>query len=44
MALIKDYELPGTGLVVSNAYHVVTDVNIKKRMAVGKQDILRKLQ
>jgi hypothetical protein len=33
MALIKDYELPGTGLVVSNAYHVVTDVAIKKRMS-----------
>ena len=33
MALIKDYELPGTGLVVSNAYHVVTDVKIEKRTA-----------
>jgi hypothetical protein len=32
MALIKDYELPGTGLIVSNAYHVVTKVNVEKRM------------
>jgi hypothetical protein len=33
MALIRDYELPGTGLVVPNAYHVVTNVTIEKRMA-----------
>jgi hypothetical protein len=33
MALIRDYELPGTGLVVPNAYHVVTSVNVEKRMA-----------
>ncbi len=33
MALIRDYELPGTGVVVPNAYHVVTDVTIKKRTA-----------
>ena len=32
MALIRDYELPGTGLTVSNAYHVVTKVNVEKRM------------
>jgi hypothetical protein len=32
MALIKDYELPGTGLVVPNAYHVVTKVDVEKRM------------
>lgn len=31
MALIRDYELPGTGLVVPNAYHVVTNVAIEKR-------------
>jgi len=31
MALIRDYELPGTGLVVPNAYHVVTNVKIEKR-------------
>jgi hypothetical protein len=33
MALLKDYELPGTGLVVPNAYHVITNVKIEKRMA-----------
>ena len=33
MALIRDYELPGTGLTVPNAYHVVTDVRIQKRTA-----------
>ena len=31
MALIRDYELPGTGLTVSNAYHVVTKVSVEKR-------------
>lgn len=33
MALIRDYELPGTGLVVPNAYHVVTNVKVEKRIA-----------
>jgi hypothetical protein len=33
MALIKDYELPGTGLVAPNAYHVVTNVKVEKRIA-----------
>ncbi len=33
MALIKDYELAGTGVVIPNAYHVVTNVAIEKRMA-----------
>jgi hypothetical protein len=33
MALIRDYELPGTGVTVPNAYHVVTNVAIEKRMA-----------
>ncbi len=33
MALIKDYELAGTGVVVPDAYHVVTNVSIEKRMA-----------
>lgn len=33
MALQRDYELPGTGLVVPNAYHVVTDIKIQKRVA-----------
>lgn len=31
MALIRDYELPGTGVVIPNAYHVVTNVTIEKR-------------
>jgi len=33
MALLRDYELPGTGLVVENAYHVVSNITIKKRIA-----------
>jgi hypothetical protein len=33
MALLRDYELPGTGLIASNAYHVVTNVKVEKRMA-----------
>ena len=33
MALIRDYELPGTGVVISNAYHVVTNVRVEKRPA-----------
>lgn len=33
MALIRDYELTGTGLIVPNAYHVVTNVKVEKRMA-----------
>ena len=33
MALIRDYELPGTGLVATNAYHVVTNVKVEKRIA-----------
>ena len=33
MALLRDYELPGTGLVVENAYHVVTNVKVEKRVA-----------
>ena len=33
MALISDYELPGTGLNIENAYHVVTNVAIEKRTA-----------
>jgi hypothetical protein len=31
MALIRDYEIPGTGVVVPNAYHVVTKVEVDKR-------------
>lgn len=32
MALIRDFEILGTGLTVSNAYHVVTKVDIEKRL------------
>lgn len=32
MALIKDYELPGTGITIPNAYHVITKVDVEKRM------------
>lgn len=32
MALIKDYEIAGTGVVVPNAYHVITDLKIHKRV------------
>jgi len=32
MALIKEYEIPGTGLSAANAYFVVTDVKVHKRM------------
>jgi hypothetical protein len=39
MALIRDYELPGTGLIVSNAYHVVTNVRLEKRIADLKPPI-----
>ena len=33
MALIRDYEIHGTGLNIPNAYHVVTNVRIEKRTA-----------
>jgi hypothetical protein len=39
MALIRDYELPGTGLVVPNAYHVVTNVKIEKKTADARAPI-----
>ena len=32
MALLRDYELPGTGLVVPDAYHVVTNIKVEKRI------------
>jgi hypothetical protein len=32
MALIRDYELPGTGVTITNAYHVVTSVDVFKRI------------
>ena len=33
MALCQSYEVPGTGLTAANAYFVVTDVKVQKRMA-----------
>lgn len=32
MALIQSYEIPGTGLSAPDAYFVVTDVKVQKRM------------
>ena len=32
MALIRDFEVAGTGLVVPNAYHVITQLDVEKRM------------
>ena len=32
MALIRDFELPSTGLIAPNAYHVVTKVTTEKRL------------
>lgn len=32
MALIRDFEIPDSDAVISNAYHVVADVQIQKRM------------
>lgn len=32
MALIRDFEMLGTGLVVPNAYHVITQLDVEKRM------------
>ena len=31
MALIRDYEIPGTGVVIPNCYHIVTKVDVEKR-------------
>jgi hypothetical protein len=33
MALLKDYEIPGTGVFIENAYHVVSDIKVEKRIA-----------
>jgi hypothetical protein len=33
MALLKDYEIPGTGVIIENAYHVVSDIKVEKRLA-----------
>lgn len=32
MALLRDYELPGTGVIIENAYHVITKVDVDKRI------------
>lgn len=32
MALIKDFELPSTGLIAPNAYHVIKKVTTEKRL------------
>ena len=32
MALIRDYEIPETGLVVPNAYHLIVNVTTEKRL------------
>lgn len=32
MALLQDYEIPGTGVVIQNAYHVITKVDVEKRV------------
>jgi hypothetical protein len=32
MALLRDFELPGTGYVVPNAYHVIVNVTTEKRL------------
>ena len=31
MALQKDYNIPNTSLIISGAYHMVTDIDIQKR-------------
>jgi len=32
MALVKDFEIPGTGVTVDNAYHVIVNVKTEKRL------------
>lgn len=32
MALIREFEITGTGLVVPNAYHIITQLDVEKRM------------
>jgi hypothetical protein len=32
MALIKDFEIPGTGVTVKDAYHVIVNVSTEKRL------------
>lgn len=31
MALIRNYEVPGTGYTIENAYHVIGDIRLDKR-------------
>ena len=33
MALLQDFEIPGTGLVAPNAYHIIKSVKTDKRLA-----------
>lgn len=33
MALLRNYEIPGTGVEIPNAYHVVTNIRVEKRTA-----------
>jgi hypothetical protein len=33
MALIRDYELVGTGFIVTGGYHVVTNISVEKRIS-----------
>ena len=33
MALSKDFEIPGTGVTVPNAYFIVDEIRVEKRMA-----------
>lgn len=33
MALVRDFEIVGTGLIVPNAYHVITQLDVEKRLA-----------
>jgi hypothetical protein len=37
MALISDYEIPGTGVVVPNAYHVITHLDVEKRVTASAE-------
>jgi hypothetical protein len=32
MAIVRDYEIPGTGIIINDAYHVITDVKVEKRV------------
>jgi hypothetical protein len=31
MALLNNYEIPGTGVIVPNAYHVIVHLDVEKR-------------